>query len=120
MVNTIESEPTPQVPEGVIERPETLPEKLEQDQNIKVVSKQFTKTVTDDSGQPLIQAPKIQAISITLPSDQNQLIGWAKGPITNSLTWFAVFWLRLIKKAAHFGWKIAGKMVPVIPPKTNN
>jgi hypothetical protein len=120
MVNIVEREPTPQIPEGISEHPETFPEKLEQDQQVKVTPKQFSKTVTDDSGQPLIQPAKVKAISITLPSDQQQLVSWAKGPITSSLTWFAVFWLRLIKKAAHFGWKIAGKMVPVSQPKSDS
>jgi hypothetical protein len=31
---------------------------------------------------------------------------WSKGPIENALTWFAVFWTRIIKKAIHFGWRM--------------
>jgi hypothetical protein len=116
MVNPIEREPEPKVPEGIVERPETLPEKLEKEQHIKVRPTQFKKQVTDDQGKPMIHTPKAKTITISLPSDQQQLAAWSKGPITSSLTWFGVFWLRLIKKAMHFGWKIKGMMVPVSKP----
>ncbi|MEJ2441355.1 MAG: hypothetical protein P8Y06_00310 [Patescibacteria group bacterium] len=56
--------------------------------------------------QDLIQTPATQKVSIKLPGDQNSVIAWSKGKITNSLTWLGAFSLRMIKKATHFGRKI--------------
>ena len=109
MLNPIEQEPKVDVPEGVEERPETLPEKLEKEQQFNVHPTRFTQTVQDDQGNPMIFTPKTKTVTITLPSDQQQLTVWSKGPITSSLTWFGLFWLRMAKKAWHFGWKIVGK-----------
>lgn len=33
------------------------------------------------------------------PADMTQLSTWAKGNPVNALTWFAVYWVRLIRKA---------------------
>jgi hypothetical protein len=77
-------------------------------------------------GSPVTQAPTIQtvttiqddqkkvspAVSIQIPSTQEQLEEWSHGSPKNALTWFATFWLRLIKKALHFGWRIIGKVNP--------
>jgi hypothetical protein len=73
---------------------------------IRAVEKEFKTPVTDDSGQPLITTPTSQNISIQLPVAPGQLSAWAKGPISSSLTWFAAFWLRMIKKAVRFGWNL--------------
>jgi hypothetical protein len=66
----------------------------------------FTAQVSDDSGKPLIQTPKTQVVTVQVPAIQAQLDTWSKGPIENALTWFAVFWIRIIKKAIHFGWRM--------------
>lgn len=86
--------------------PETLQQAVP---GIKVVQKSFTAQVKGDKGQPLIQTPPAQVISVTPPADQTTLKGWAKGSITSSITWLGMFWIRIIKKALHFGWKITGK-----------
>ena len=65
--------------------------------------------MTDDKGKPIIQTPPTQVITVTPPSDTTTLSKQAKGDTTSSLTWLAAFWLRIIKKAIHFGWKIIGK-----------
>ena len=75
----------------------------------KTVQKTFNTQVTDDKTAPVIQTAPTQAVSVTLPSDQVTLTNQAKGPVNSSLTWLATFWLRVIKKATHFGWKIVGK-----------
>ena len=85
-----------------------VPETLNQS-GVKVVQKNFTAQVKDDNGQPLIQTPPTQVISITPPADDPTLTTWSKGSITSSLTWLGAFWIRVIKKAIHFGWRVVGK-----------
>lgn len=93
-----------QVPEEVEVRPETpkLTEKIEK-AGVTTSPTQFTAQVTDEGGQSIIQPT---ATTLKIPADQITLTSWSKGPITSSLTWLANFWLRMIKKAAHFGWRI--------------
>jgi hypothetical protein len=98
----------PEAPQ-IQERAEEFPETIQQIQGAKVVQKTFKTQVTDDKGAPVIQTPPAQVISVTPPSDQTTLTKQAKGDTTSSLTWLAAFWLRVIKKAIHFGWKIIGK-----------
>lgn len=94
-------------PSEVIERPEDIsPLTIERKEVVRPTQSQFTAKVTDDKGQPLVQSPATQKVSIQLPTDQVQLTTWSKGPVSSSLTWLAAFWLRLIKKAFHFGWQI--------------
>lgn len=105
---------TPEIPrpeaQDVTERQEEfiVPETL-QSSGVKVVQKTFKTQVTNDKGAPVIQTPPTQVVSVTLPSDQATLTSQAKGSASSSLTWLATFWLRVIKKAMHFGWKIIGK-----------
>lgn len=90
--------------EEVVETPE-IPPHIEQ-AGVSVRPTQFTAQVTDDNGTPLVQSPATQVITITIPATQKQLEDWSKGSPVESLTWFAFYWLRMIKKALHFGWKI--------------
>lgn len=95
--------------EKIIEhRPEdvAIPERIEKKEGVIPRQTQFTAQVTDDSGKPLIQTPKTKVVTVQIPANQTQLDDWAKGSPTNALTWFAAFWLRMIKKAVHFGWKV--------------
>ncbi|MGD8744514.1 MAG: hypothetical protein PVJ52_02885 [Candidatus Woesebacteria bacterium] len=102
---------TPERKEGkgewVRERPTevAVPEHIEKKEGVQPRPSQFKAQVTDDSGQHLIHAPKTKTVTITLPADQGQLQNWSKGSPVESLTWFARFWLRMAKKALHFGWK---------------
>ncbi len=101
----------PEAPE-ITERQEQfiVPEKLQQAvPGMKVVQKNFTAQVQGDRGQPLIQTPPAQVITVSPPASTQTLTSWAKGPITQSLSWLGLFWLRVIKKAMHFGWQITGK-----------
>lgn len=90
--------------EEVLENPE-IPPRIEK-AGISVIPTQFTTQVSDDKGKPLIQAPATQAITISIPATQKQLEDWTKGSPVESLTWYAFFWLRLIKKALYYGWKV--------------
>lgn len=82
---------------------------IEKKEVVSPVPSQFTKQVKSDNGQVLTQSPQTAAVTITLPSDKAQLTTLAKGSVSDSATWWASFWLRIIKKALHFGWKILGK-----------
>jgi hypothetical protein len=77
---------------------------------MQVVQKNFKpQTVKDDHGQPLTQSPPIQVIQVTPPADDTTLTTWAKGSTTSTKTWLGAFWIRVLKKALYFGWKIVGK-----------
>jgi hypothetical protein len=91
------------------EHAEEFPETIQQIQGAKVVQKTFKTQVTDDNGQPIIQATPTQVITVQPPSDTATLTQQAKGSTTSGATWIAAFWLRIIKKAIHFGWKLIGK-----------
>lgn len=100
----------PEVPQ-IQERQEEfiVPETL-QSSGVKVVQKNFKpQQVSDDKGTPLIQTPPAQVITtVQPPSDTTTLKQQAKGSKSLSLTWLAAFWLRIIKKALHFGWQVVG------------
>lgn len=81
-------------------------ENLQQKTGIQPVVKDFKAQVKSDDGVPLIQTPPTQVITVTPPADQTVLTSWSKGPITSSISWLGMFWLRIIKKAIHFGWQI--------------
>lgn len=76
---------------------------------VKSVQKNFSSQVKSDKGQPIIQTPPTQVVSVQPPYPQGVLTKQAKGPTSSSFTWLAAFWLRIIKKAIHFGWKVVGK-----------
>lgn len=81
-----------------------LPEHLE-NTGIKAVETAFKATVKD-GGQQLITTPQTQAVNITIPKSSTALQTWSEGDIGDGTTWFAMHWLRQVKKAMHFGWKI--------------
>jgi hypothetical protein len=97
----------PQVEEINKEAEFVVPETLKQS-GVQVVQKTFKAQVKDDKGQPLIQTPPTQVITIQPPADDTTLTTWSKGSVSSSLTWLGVFWIRVIKKAIHFGWQVVG------------
>ena len=96
-----EKEPEPQISE----RPEgpEIPPYIEAG-GVKPVPSQFTANVKGDNGKPIITPSQTSVMQV--PADEATLASWSKGPITSSLTWFANFWLRMIKKAFYFGIKV--------------
>lgn len=80
-----------------------IPEHVEK-AGVTAVPSDFTAQVADDQGQPLTQSPPQKVINV--PSDTQTLQTQAKGSVADSVTWLALFWLRIIKKAAHFGWSV--------------
>ncbi len=102
--------PKPETPQVVEHQEEFIvPETLQQKTGVQVVQKNFTNQVKDVHGSPMIQTPPAQVITITPPSDTQTLTVQSKGDINSSTTWLAAFWLRVIKKALYFGWRILGK-----------
>jgi len=94
----------------VTEIPETAsPFTIEKKEVVTSVPSQFTAKVTNGAGSPLVQTPINQNVTIQIPNDQAMLKGYASGSPQNAITWFAAFWLRMIKKALYFGWKILFK-----------
>lgn len=93
----------------ITERADEFPETIQQIQGAKPVAKTFKSQVVSDKGQPLIQTPPAQVITVQPPYSQTVLTNQAKGSKSASLTWFSAFWLRMIKKAIHFGWRVIGK-----------
>ena len=106
----VEQEKLQSIPEDVKTVPEVaeIPREVEQG-GVKPVPAQVTAQVTDDTGQPMMQTPATQTITIQLPADDDVIAGWTKGPVANSVTWLGIFWERMVKKAKHFGWKITRK-----------
>lgn len=100
--------PEPQVQEINKEAEFIVPETLSRS-GVNVVQKNFTAQVKNDKGQPLIQTPPTQVITVTPPADSTTLTKWSKGSIASSLTWLGMFWIRVVKKALFFGWRVMGK-----------
>ena len=96
----------------VKERPTDMeiPPELERGGMVQQIPSQFTAQVSDDSGKPLIQTPQTKTVTIQIPATQKQLEEWSKGDSENAVTWFAVFWIRLIKKGFYFGWRMIKKI----------
>ena len=68
---------------------------------------QFSAQVTDDNGQQLISSVQTDPENdVIVPMDQGKLEGFAAGSVKESVTWFAVFWLRVIKRALHLGRRV--------------
>jgi len=105
----IEQKSQPPTPDsGIKEIPESPePSPSLQEIGVTAVPSQFTTVVTDDTtGLPLTQSPSTQTVTITIPASPAQLDDWSKGSPSSSLTWLATFWLRMVKKGLHFGWKV--------------
>ena len=81
-----------------------IPEHIEKG-GVAATPSQFTAQVADDNGNPLVQATP-DTVTIELPESQEKLEEMGRGNITSAFTWFARFWLRMLKKAAHFGWHV--------------
>ncbi len=95
----------PRVPKEVTEHPVEISPEVEK-AGATVTPSQVTAQVTDDQGKQLVQAPATQIVTIQIPAAQGQLEDWSHGSPSNSLTWYAAYWLRMVKKAMLYGWNI--------------
>lgn len=108
MPANLEHEPIkrPSSSEDIQIREEEIPEEIERLEGVKATRSKFTAKVTDDKGKPLIESPETKQIEIVIPEGEDVLETKAKGDTEDSGTWRAKYFLRRIKKALHFGWKI--------------
>jgi hypothetical protein len=68
---------------------------------------QLAAQVSDNTQQATsAQVQDDNTITITVPATPQQLEDWSKGSPDNALTWFAFFWIRMIKKALFHGWRV--------------
>ncbi len=100
----------PQISEAVTEHQVDISSEVEK-AGATVTSSQVTAQVADAQGKQLIQTPATQVVTIQIPVAQDQLEDWSHGSPKNSLTWFASFWLRMIKKGMLYGWDVVTRKV---------
>jgi hypothetical protein len=129
---------TPSVPEsgivpesggqGVVQeqapRPESYLERLEK-HNVQIRPDDVQQPVVGDQGQILAQPIPSNIPTITIPANQQQIMEWAKGPDDKAITWLSRYWIRMIKKAVHYGWRLIMPPPPGVPQQqsggpTNN
>lgn len=67
---------------------------------------QLAAQVADTTTQQQPQPAPPQIITITVPATTQQLDDWSKGSPDDSLTWLAFYWIRMIKKAIFYGWRV--------------
>ena len=103
---------TTATPAEVGKKPETVESPAPIEREGTTPASTTAQPVADDTGVQDDQVQASQGVSIQIPTSQDQLEDWSHGAPTNALTWFAAFWLRLIKKALHFGWRIIGRVRP--------
>ena len=106
IVEKVGSEPS--LPEGVKEIPEKveIPEDVERVTGVRAKPANITAQVADDSTKTQVPSSTPPSVTVSVPATPAQLTNWLQGSPSNSITWFATFWLRLIRKALHFGWKV--------------
>jgi hypothetical protein len=90
---------------------ENSPLVIERKEPVLSQTLQQVTPVADDTVQPTsaaTQTPQVKAPSIEVPLDEVTLTTYSKGVADDGATWIGVYWLRMIKKALHFGWKVIG------------
>lgn len=107
----IEKEKPPGHEGEVVRRPEDITEAVEAVvEGVKRTLSTFgTKTVTDDSGKPIVHSDDTRDVKITINESDEEIESGAKGKADDSSTWLFRFLKRVIEKAKHFGWKIERK-----------
>jgi len=88
-----------------VEIPEDL-RKIEKKEEIQTTKTQFTAQVSDDSGVPMTESPVTKVASIEIPESEEALKAFSEGNTEEARTWWGATFLRMIKKALHFGWNI--------------
>jgi len=103
MTQTPEIPNIPEVPQSP-EKTSEIPEAIEQGQPMVQQQPQAMPRATATSS--VATSPANAPQTITIPADPAQLTTLAKGNPVNAITWFANFWLRIIKKALSLGSSI--------------
>lgn len=95
--------------ETVTFRPEApkISENLARETGVEKVETAFTANIKDDKGQPLIQTPQTEPLTIKIQAASTEELKEAKkGSIEETRPWNARFWIRAIKRAIHFGKQV--------------
>ena len=96
-----------QSPQAIIKEQETLKELPSvEEKATTVIPGQIAAQVGSQSAQPASSTPAAPTITITIPASPQQLEDWSKGSPEDSITWFAFYWIRMIKKAFFYGWRV--------------
>ena len=92
---------------GVEQRAEEAsPLKIERKEVLTPTPSRFSGQVFTDKGKPIIETPESKEIMVEIPRLQSDLQTLSKGSGDDAITWFARFWLRIIKKALSLGAKL--------------
>lgn len=83
-----------------------ISQKLSQETGIRKVETAFSANVKDDTKADLTQSPETKAVVITIPSYKEKIEAQSKGGADEASTWWGAYFVRMIKKALHFGWKV--------------
>ncbi|EKE05732.1 MAG: hypothetical protein ACD_19C00182G0060 [uncultured bacterium] len=80
---------------------------IERKEVVTPVPTQFKAQVTDNQGNPIISTPETIKADIIIPEvNKETLEVKIKGDTEESSVWSAGYWLRILKKAIYFGWKV--------------
>jgi len=86
---------------------EASPLNIERKEVVTPIPTQFKAQVTDNQGNPIISTPETIKADIIIPEvNKETLEVKIKGDTEESSVWSAGYWLRILKKAIYFGWKV--------------
>ncbi len=87
---------------------EASPLTIERKEVVTPVPTQFRAQVTDDKGNPIISTPQTKKADIIIPEVNKETLETKikNGNTEESSVWSASYWLRILKKAIFFGWKV--------------
>lgn len=91
---------------------QTVPDEVKLSPELRAQGIQTVETASNANikvGDQMVQAPANQTVAVQIPNTQTNLIAWSKGGIVDSITWLAMFWLRVIKKALARGQRVEVK-----------
>ena len=81
---------------------------IERKEVVTPVPTQFKAQVTDDKGNKIISTPETIKADIVIPEINRETleVKIKDGDTEDSSVWSAGYWLRILKKAIYFGWKV--------------
>ena len=82
-----------------------IPPKLTQETGIKAVERAIGANVKDGRAD-VIQSPETRQFTLQIPDVREKMEKLSKQSVGDSSTWFGAYFVRMIKKALYFGWKI--------------
>jgi hypothetical protein len=90
---------------------EIAPLTIERKEVVTPATTVFQAQVKDEAGSPLIETPENKEITVEIPYDGATLQVRSQGSIDDSVTWFGAHWLRILKKALSFKWRVVTRKV---------